>query len=63
MAGSERNGGMKWRCVQRRKGAEEVSGRERERERERQGVGEREGNGVGGGRFTALRRGDEAKTW
>jgi len=43
------------------KGAEEVSGRERERER--QGVGEREGNGVGGGRFTALRRGDEAKTW
>jgi len=60
VAGSERNGGMKWRCVQRRKGSR---GSEWKRERERQGVGEREGNGVGGGRFTALRRGDEAKTW
>jgi len=55
---------MKWRCVQRRKGSRGSEWkRERERERERQGVGEREGNGVGGGRFTALRRGDEAKTW
>jgi len=36
VAGSERNGGMKWRCVQRRKGSRGSEWkRERERERER----------------------------